>query len=96
MHPVPTPPLAPWPSTQKNVQQSVLSSICSGVSGGAHVYAEQVPYGAPCDLSYWWSVTKTAKVCVSCVRVLCEHSAAWIAVETLAAELGFGRELREE
>jgi hypothetical protein len=49
------------------------------------VYALQVPYGYPLLPSYWWSVSKTAKVCVSEVRVLWLHSAAWIAVDTFAA-----------
>lgn len=51
------------------------------------MYALQVPYGYPLLPSYWWSVSKTAKVCVSEVRVLWLHSAAWIAVDTLAAFL---------
>lgn len=53
--------------------------------GAAQVYALQVPYGAPWYESYWWSVSKTAKVWVPETRVLWEHSAAWIAVETLDA-----------
>lgn len=83
MHPVPYPEEAPVP-LQKNVQQSALAVICALV-GLVHVYAEHVPYGAPWLLSYWWSVTKTANVCVLLVRVLWEHSAAWMALETFVA-----------
>lgn len=53
--------------------------------GAVHVYALHVPYGAPWFPSLEWSVVKTANVCVSDVRVLCEHSAAWMSVEALAA-----------
>ena len=53
--------------------------------GAVQVYAVQVPYGAPWYESYWWSVSKTAKVWVPETRVLWEHSAAWIALETLDA-----------
>lgn len=51
-----------------------------------HVYASQVPYGAPCTSSYWWSVLETANVWEPEVRVLWLHSAAWIAVLVLAGE----------
>jgi len=47
-----------------------------------------VPYGAPYEESYSWSVTKTANVWVVDVRVLWEHSAAWIAVDVLDAVEG--------
>jgi hypothetical protein len=39
-------------------------------AGAVHVYASQVPYGAPLLPSYWWSILKMAKVWVSEVRVL--------------------------
>jgi hypothetical protein len=58
------------------------------------VYALHVPYGAPLEESYWWSVWKIANVWVPETRVLWEHSAAWIAVETLEAVAEKGERVR--
>ncbi|KAF1324095.1 hypothetical protein FI667_g10010, partial [Globisporangium splendens] len=70
---------------QKKVHASPFAFIVNfGVP--VHVYAVQSPYGAPWFLSYWWLVLNTAKACLPATRVLCEHSAAWIALLVFWAE----------